>query len=203
MSDFWNTEALSGYCSPAFRSGVDPLFSLQVLAHLARGYFSMAQVYLLELGEVICKCMGEADPSIQLHGAKVIFLKSHMLFSSLPFMFFPLLHVHQFWGFFERFQIGKSYIPLFSALRISPKNWLGNKWTIYSWWFCSWKECLWHRSYWEKKGNHLEIIFPLDLRSSPDQSGFFTSSMVLILCFDNLFILAASGRSGYRLNTTV
>ncbi|XP_012504151.1 PREDICTED: HEAT repeat-containing protein 6 [Propithecus coquereli] len=48
------------------------LEALQVLAHLARGYFSMAQVYLIELGEVICKCMGEADPSIQLHGAKLL-----------------------------------------------------------------------------------------------------------------------------------
>ncbi|XP_003795669.1 HEAT repeat-containing protein 6 [Otolemur garnettii] len=48
------------------------LEALQVLAHLARGYFSMAQVYLMELGELICKCMGEADPSIQLHGTKLL-----------------------------------------------------------------------------------------------------------------------------------
>ncbi|XP_062968430.1 HEAT repeat-containing protein 6 [Cynocephalus volans] len=48
------------------------LEALQVLAHLARGYFSVAQIYLMELGEVICKCMGEADPSIQLHGAKLL-----------------------------------------------------------------------------------------------------------------------------------
>ncbi|KAB1265275.1 HEAT repeat-containing protein 6 [Camelus dromedarius] len=48
------------------------LEALQVLAHLARGYFSMTQVYLMELGEVICKCMGEADPSVQLHGAKLL-----------------------------------------------------------------------------------------------------------------------------------
>ncbi|KAF6298673.1 HEAT repeat containing 6 [Rhinolophus ferrumequinum] len=48
------------------------LEALQVLAHLARGYFSVAQVYLMELREVICKCMGEADPSIQLHGAKLL-----------------------------------------------------------------------------------------------------------------------------------
>ncbi|XP_003929110.2 HEAT repeat-containing protein 6 isoform X1 [Saimiri boliviensis] len=48
------------------------LEALQVLALLARGYFSMTQVYLMELGEVICKCMGEADPSIQLHGAKLL-----------------------------------------------------------------------------------------------------------------------------------
>uniref|UniRef100_A0AC11CDC2 HEAT repeat containing 6 n=1 Tax=Ovis aries TaxID=9940 RepID=A0AC11CDC2_SHEEP len=48
------------------------LEALQVLAHLARGYFSMTQVYLMELGEVICKCLGEADPSVQLHGAKLL-----------------------------------------------------------------------------------------------------------------------------------
>lgn len=44
---------------------------LQVLALLVKGYFSVAQSYLLELGEVACKCMEETDPSIQLHGAKV------------------------------------------------------------------------------------------------------------------------------------
>ncbi|XP_005349404.1 HEAT repeat-containing protein 6 [Microtus ochrogaster] len=48
------------------------LEALQVLAHLAKGYFSMAQLYLMELGEVICKCMGEANPSIQLHGVKLL-----------------------------------------------------------------------------------------------------------------------------------
>ncbi|XP_029468389.1 HEAT repeat-containing protein 6 [Rhinatrema bivittatum] len=48
------------------------LESLQVLAHLVKGYFGMAQDYLLELGEVACKCMEEMDPSIQLHGAKLL-----------------------------------------------------------------------------------------------------------------------------------
>ncbi|XP_036922890.1 HEAT repeat-containing protein 6 [Sturnira hondurensis] len=48
------------------------LEALQVLAHLARGYFSVTQVYLMELGEVVCKCMGEVDPSVQLHGAKLL-----------------------------------------------------------------------------------------------------------------------------------
>lgn len=32
----------------------------------------MAQLYLMELGEVICKCMCEANPSIQLHGVKLL-----------------------------------------------------------------------------------------------------------------------------------
>nr|XP_033778357.1 HEAT repeat-containing protein 6 isoform X2 [Geotrypetes seraphini] len=48
------------------------LESLQVLAYLVKGYFEMAQNYLLELGEVACKCMEETDPSIQLHGAKLL-----------------------------------------------------------------------------------------------------------------------------------
>ncbi|XP_051014112.1 HEAT repeat-containing protein 6 [Acomys russatus] len=48
------------------------LEALQVLAHLARGYFSMTQQYLMELSEVICKCMGEANPSVQLHGMKLL-----------------------------------------------------------------------------------------------------------------------------------
>ncbi|NXG81277.1 HEAT6 protein, partial [Baryphthengus martii] len=48
------------------------LESLQVLALLVKGYFSMAQSYFLELGEVACRCMEEMDPSIQLHGAKLV-----------------------------------------------------------------------------------------------------------------------------------
>ncbi|NWU95146.1 HEAT6 protein, partial [Upupa epops] len=48
------------------------LESLQVLALLVKGYFSLAQSYFLELGEVACRCMEEMDPSIQLHGAKLL-----------------------------------------------------------------------------------------------------------------------------------
>ncbi|XP_054857707.1 HEAT repeat-containing protein 6 [Eublepharis macularius] len=48
------------------------LESLQVLALLVRGYFSVSQSYLLELGEVVCRCMEEMDPSIQLHAAKLL-----------------------------------------------------------------------------------------------------------------------------------
>ncbi|XP_061461021.1 HEAT repeat-containing protein 6 [Rhineura floridana] len=48
------------------------LESLQVLALLVKGYFSLSQSYLLELGEVACKCMEETDLSIQLHGAKLL-----------------------------------------------------------------------------------------------------------------------------------
>ncbi|XP_063002774.1 HEAT repeat-containing protein 6 [Elgaria multicarinata webbii] len=48
------------------------LESLQVLALLVKGYFSVSQSSLMELGEVACKCMEETDPSIQLHGAKLL-----------------------------------------------------------------------------------------------------------------------------------
>ncbi|XP_063810877.1 HEAT repeat-containing protein 6 isoform X2 [Pseudophryne corroboree] len=48
------------------------LEALQVLARLVKGYFTMAQSYLMELGEVACKCMQESDASIQLHGAKLL-----------------------------------------------------------------------------------------------------------------------------------
>ncbi|XP_070788120.1 HEAT repeat-containing protein 6 [Pituophis catenifer annectens] len=48
------------------------LEALQVLALLVKGYFILAQSCLLELGEVACKCMEEADPSLQLHGAKLL-----------------------------------------------------------------------------------------------------------------------------------
>ncbi|XP_013923329.1 PREDICTED: HEAT repeat-containing protein 6 [Thamnophis sirtalis] len=48
------------------------LEALQVLALLVKGYFILAQGCLLELGEVACKCMEEADPSLQLHGAKLL-----------------------------------------------------------------------------------------------------------------------------------
>ncbi|XP_054250250.1 HEAT repeat-containing protein 6 [Indicator indicator] len=61
---------------PAFSSIYEPcplrLESLQVLALLVKGYFSLAQSYFLELGEVACRCVEEMDPSIQLHGAKLL-----------------------------------------------------------------------------------------------------------------------------------
>ncbi|XP_010163991.1 HEAT repeat-containing protein 6 [Antrostomus carolinensis] len=61
---------------PSFSSVYEPcplrLESLQVLALLVKGYFCMAQSYFLELGEVACRCMEEMDPSVQLHGAKLL-----------------------------------------------------------------------------------------------------------------------------------
>ncbi|XP_071378049.1 HEAT repeat-containing protein 6 [Centroberyx affinis] len=48
------------------------LEALQVLAHLVRGYFSLAQACLCEIGQVSARCLGETDPSIQLQGAKLL-----------------------------------------------------------------------------------------------------------------------------------
>ncbi|NWR89796.1 HEAT6 protein, partial [Furnarius figulus] len=61
---------------PSLSSVYEPcplrLEALQVLALLVKGYFPMAQSYFLALGEVACRCMEEMDPSIQLHGAKLL-----------------------------------------------------------------------------------------------------------------------------------
>lgn len=43
----------------------------QVMSHLVRGYFSLVQTCLCEVGQLSARCLGETDPSIQLHGAKV------------------------------------------------------------------------------------------------------------------------------------
>lgn len=36
-----------------------------------RGYFSLVKTCLPEIGKVSARCLGETDPSVQLHGAKV------------------------------------------------------------------------------------------------------------------------------------
>ncbi|CAB1328310.1 unnamed protein product [Coregonus sp. 'balchen'] len=48
------------------------LEALQVLAHLMRGYFPLCQACLCELGQLSARCLRETDPSIQLHGAKLL-----------------------------------------------------------------------------------------------------------------------------------
>nr|XP_020454317.1 LOW QUALITY PROTEIN: HEAT repeat-containing protein 6 [Monopterus albus] len=48
------------------------LEALQVLSHLVRGYFSLTQTCLCEIGQVSARCLGEMDSSIQLHGAKLL-----------------------------------------------------------------------------------------------------------------------------------
>ncbi|KAF7665262.1 hypothetical protein LDENG_00141990 [Lucifuga dentata] len=48
------------------------LEALQVLSQLVHGYFSVIQSYLCEIGQVSARCLGETDPSIQLHGVKLL-----------------------------------------------------------------------------------------------------------------------------------
>ncbi|KAM6907605.1 HEAT repeat-containing protein 6 [Xenentodon cancila] len=48
------------------------LEALQVLSHLVRGYFSLTQTSLCEIGQVSARCLSEMDSSIQLHAAKLL-----------------------------------------------------------------------------------------------------------------------------------
>ncbi|MED6248482.1 hypothetical protein ATANTOWER_000977 [Ataeniobius toweri] len=48
------------------------LEALQVLSHLVRDYFPLAQSSMYEIGQVSARCLGETDPSIQLHSAKLL-----------------------------------------------------------------------------------------------------------------------------------
>ncbi|XP_056586118.1 HEAT repeat-containing protein 6 [Triplophysa dalaica] len=48
------------------------LEALQVLAHLVKAYFSLVQTSLLELGQLGTRCLTESDPSVQLHGTKLL-----------------------------------------------------------------------------------------------------------------------------------
>ncbi|XP_060792411.1 HEAT repeat-containing protein 6 isoform X2 [Neoarius graeffei] len=67
-SDSDTTAATSGSLEPS----PVRLEALQVLAHLVKGYFCLAQVSLLELGQLGARCLREQDPSVQLHGAKLL-----------------------------------------------------------------------------------------------------------------------------------
>ncbi|XP_061559023.1 HEAT repeat-containing protein 6 isoform X1 [Phycodurus eques] len=48
------------------------LEALQVLSLLVRGYISLTQASLCEIGQLSARCLAESDPSIQLHGAKLL-----------------------------------------------------------------------------------------------------------------------------------
>ncbi|KAM4620348.1 HEAT repeat-containing protein 6 [Polymixia lowei] len=81
------------------------LEALQVLAHLVRGYFSLAQVCLCEMGQVTARCLSETDPSIQLHGAKLLeelgtgIIQQYRAESNLPESTrVPISQVVQFWS---------------------------------------------------------------------------------------------------------
>uniref|UniRef100_A0AAY5L420 HEAT repeat-containing protein 6 n=1 Tax=Esox lucius TaxID=8010 RepID=A0AAY5L420_ESOLU len=80
------------------------LEALQVLAHLVRGYFPLCQVCLCELGGVSARCLRETDPSVQLHGAKLLeelgtgIIQQYRSESSQPESCrVPIQQVVQFW----------------------------------------------------------------------------------------------------------
>ncbi|XP_047463986.1 HEAT repeat-containing protein 6 [Mugil cephalus] len=81
------------------------LEALQVLSHLVRGYFSLTQACLREIGQVSARCLGETDPSIQLHGAKLLeefgtgIIQQYRAENTVPQSSrVPLSQVVQFWS---------------------------------------------------------------------------------------------------------
>ncbi|XP_066502758.1 HEAT repeat-containing protein 6 isoform X2 [Hoplias malabaricus] len=82
------------------------LEALQVLAHLVKGYFSLAQSSLLELAQLSARCLSEQDPSVQLHGAKLLeelgtgIIQQYRADSNTPenASVVPLCQVVQFWS---------------------------------------------------------------------------------------------------------
>ncbi|KAM3869268.1 HEAT repeat-containing protein 6 [Diretmus argenteus] len=81
------------------------LEALQVLAHLVRGYFPLAQMCLCDIGQVSASCLRETDPSIQLHGAKLLeelgtgIIQQYRAESNVPESArIPMSQVVQFWS---------------------------------------------------------------------------------------------------------
>uniref|UniRef100_H3CXA1 HEAT repeat-containing protein 6 n=1 Tax=Tetraodon nigroviridis TaxID=99883 RepID=H3CXA1_TETNG len=81
------------------------LEALQVMCHLVRGYFSLVQGSLCEIGQVSICCLKEPEPSIQLHGAKLIqelgtgIIKQYKAENNIPqSVRVPLSQVVQFWS---------------------------------------------------------------------------------------------------------
>ncbi|XP_019725206.1 HEAT repeat-containing protein 6 isoform X2 [Hippocampus comes] len=80
------------------------LEALQVLSHLVRGYISLSQACLCEIGQLCARCLAESDPSIQLHGAKLLeelgtgIIQQYQAESDVPEgPRVPLNQVVQFW----------------------------------------------------------------------------------------------------------
>ncbi|XP_053188243.1 HEAT repeat-containing protein 6 [Scomber japonicus] len=81
------------------------LEALQVLSHLVRGYICLVQAYLCEIGQVSASCLGETDPSVQLHGAKLLeelgtgIIQQYRAENNVPESSrVPLSQVVQFWS---------------------------------------------------------------------------------------------------------
>uniref|UniRef100_A0A8C4F4L8 HEAT repeat-containing protein 6 n=1 Tax=Dicentrarchus labrax TaxID=13489 RepID=A0A8C4F4L8_DICLA len=81
------------------------LEALQVMSHLVRGYFSLVQSSLCDIGQVSARCLREADPSIQLHGAKLLeelgtgIIQQYRAENNVPeSVRVPMSQVVQFWS---------------------------------------------------------------------------------------------------------
>ncbi|CAN9501359.1 unnamed protein product [Ophioblennius macclurei] len=79
--------------------------ALQALTHLVRGYFSLTQTCLCEIGQVSAYCLGESDPTIQLHGAKLMeefgtgIIQQYRAENNVPESSrVPISQVMQFWS---------------------------------------------------------------------------------------------------------
>ncbi|XP_061755374.1 HEAT repeat-containing protein 6 [Nerophis ophidion] len=80
------------------------LEALQVLSHLLRGYISLAQGSVCEIGQLGARCLAESDPSVQLHGAKLLeelgsgIIQQYRAESTVPESSrVPMSQVVQFW----------------------------------------------------------------------------------------------------------
>ncbi|XP_007556397.2 HEAT repeat-containing protein 6 [Poecilia formosa] len=80
------------------------LEALQVLSHLVRGYFPLAQSSLYEIGQLSVRCLEETDPSIQLHSAKLLeefgagIIQQYRAENSVPDNYkVPVNQVVEFW----------------------------------------------------------------------------------------------------------
>ncbi|XP_069767503.1 HEAT repeat-containing protein 6 isoform X2 [Narcine bancroftii] len=99
------SDSETGTASNSYEASPVRVEALQVLALLVKGYFTMAQASLMELGEVACKCLEEQDPSIQLHGARLVeeigsgIVQQHKPDSPTPhYQRVPVTQVVTFWS---------------------------------------------------------------------------------------------------------
>ncbi|XP_057676018.1 HEAT repeat-containing protein 6 [Corythoichthys intestinalis] len=80
------------------------LEALQVISLLVRGYISLTQACLCEIGQLSARCLAESDPSIQLHGSKLLeelgtgIIQQYQAENGVPEgMRVPMSQVVQFW----------------------------------------------------------------------------------------------------------
>ncbi|XP_060941928.1 HEAT repeat-containing protein 6 [Limanda limanda] len=79
--------------------------ALQLLSHLVRGYFSLVQASLLDIGQMCAHCLGESNPFMQLHATKLLvelgtgIIQQYSAESKVPEnLRVPMSQVVQFWS---------------------------------------------------------------------------------------------------------